>query len=99
MFPARYDDRFHPKMPTVGVRLSDGAARSYPASEVDRAGGRVAELFEGREVVLSYDRVSRTFHVQAPPDVEIVEGFWFAWSAFHPAATVFVAPGAGESPP
>lgn len=99
MFPARYDERFHPKMPTVGVRLADGAARGYPASEVDRAGGRIAERFEGREVVVSYDRVSQIFRVQAPPDVEIVEGFWFAWSAFHPEATVYVAPIARESPP
>ena len=25
--------------------------------------------------------------------IEVVEGFWFAWSAFHPDTTLFTAPG------
>lgn len=30
-FPARVDPRYHPKMPTIGMRLGLGASRAYPA--------------------------------------------------------------------
>ena len=31
--------------------------------------------------------------VDAPPEVEIVEGYWFAWAAFPPETSVFTARG------
>ncbi len=36
-----------------------------------------------------------TFDVTAPSDVEVGEGFWFAWAAFHPETSVA---GARETP-
>lgn len=90
-FPVPLDRRYHPKMRTLGVRLAGGAARAYPAIEVERAGGHAAESLDGRAVVVRYDAVQRTFHVEAPSDVEVIEGFWFAWAAFHPETTVFRA--------
>jgi hypothetical protein len=86
------DPRYSPKTPTVGLRLRSGAARAYPAVELLRAGGETDEDFEGRRVRVAYDAERRTFRVDAPPDVEIVEGYWFAWAAFHPRSSVFVAP-------
>jgi hypothetical protein len=43
-------------------------------------------------VRVAYDPEAQVFDVEAPPEVEIVEGFWFAWMAFHPEASVYTAP-------
>jgi hypothetical protein len=89
MFPAPLDGRYHPKMPTLGVRLPDGASRAYPAAELVRAGGAVDEDFEGRSLQVRYDPDAQVFDVEAPPEIEVVESYWFAWAAFHPEASVF----------
>ncbi|TDI95228.1 MAG: DUF3179 domain-containing protein [Deltaproteobacteria bacterium] len=91
MFPAPLDQRYHPKMPTLGLRLATGAARAYPAQEVQRAGGLVQESFEGHPVQVRYQTESKVFEVEAPLELEVIEGYWFAWAAFHPGTTVFVA--------
>jgi len=91
MFPAPHDRRYHPKMRTLGLRLPDGRARGYPLVELERAGGRVAESPFGKPVVVRLDSESQAFEVDAPEPIEVIEGFWFAWVAFHPEATVFVA--------
>ena len=90
-FPAPWDPRYHPKMPTVGVRLRSGEARAYPAAEVVAAGGDVRDRFAGHAIQVAYDPEEGSFHVEAPPGVEVIEGFWFAWSAFHPDTSVFAA--------
>jgi hypothetical protein len=92
LLPAPVDPRYHPKMPTVGIRAPGGSARAYPADEIERAGGRVEERFEGRSVAIVYHPGSRHFEVDAPEDLEVVEGFWFAWAAFHPETSVFESP-------
>ena len=94
LFPAPLDPRYHPKMPTLGLRIAGAGARAYPASELARAGDAVEEQFLGHRVRIAYDPDRRVFDVEAPPQVEVVEGFWFAWSAFHPETTVF----SGASP-
>ncbi|MEE9281364.1 MAG: DUF3179 domain-containing protein [Myxococcota bacterium] len=90
-FPAPVDPRYPPKTLTVGLRIADGSARAYPAPELTAAGGDVAETFEGHPIRVSYDSRARTFEVEAPPGVEVIEGYWFAWTAFHPESTVFLA--------
>ena len=50
------------------------------------------ETFAGHPVKIHLDPESEVFDVEAPSPVEVVEGFWFAWSAFHPGGSVFVAP-------
>jgi len=75
LFEVARDRRYHPKMPTLGLRTTDGAARAYPAIEVVRAGGAIEERFAGH-----------------PESVEVVEGYWFAWAAFHPETSVAGAP-------
>jgi len=92
MFPVARDARYHPKMRTVGLRVPGGPARAYPLDEIRKAGGRVQESFAGSEVQIRLDPDSQTFVVEAPAPLEIVEGFWFAWVAFHPETSVFVSP-------
>ena len=98
-FPAPRDARYHPKMPTAGLRLPGGPARAYPAEELVRAGGRVRERFAGRPVSVAYDADEGLFRVEAPPEVEVIEGYWFAWAAFHPETEVFRAAPARPEPP
>jgi hypothetical protein len=90
-FPAPLDDRYHPKMLTVGLRIPGGAARAYPSAEVVRAGGSVEESFEGHPVRIVFDAAAKTFAISAPAAIDVIEGFWFAWAAFHPETTVYTA--------
>jgi hypothetical protein len=90
-FPVPRDPRFHPKTPTLGLRLANGAARAYPAPELRRAGGQVEENFQGHTVVIRLEGEAGHFAVEAPEPVEVIEGFWFAWAAFHPETSVFTA--------
>ena len=91
-FPAPRDPPYHPKMRTLGLRVPGGPERAYPLKEVLRAGGEVEESFASHRVRVRADPESGVFDVDAPPPIEVIEGFWFAWSAFHPGGSVFVAP-------
>jgi len=88
--PAAPDDRRHPKERTVGLR-SGGRARAYPRSELRRAGGVVEETFAGVKVRVSLEPETGAFAVEASDGIEVVEGYWFAWRAFHPGASTFSA--------
>jgi len=91
LFPVRQDRRYHPKMRTIGLRLVSGEARAYPAAELERHGEILVESFEGHEVRILYDVERKRFGAEAPPEVEVIEAYWFAWVAFHPATTVYQA--------
>lgn len=97
LFPAPRDPRYHPKMPTLGLRVPGGPARAYPAQEVAHAGGRVEELFAGELVVVRFDSSSGGFRVEAPDRLDAIEGYWFAWMAFHPESSVFVSSPTGRT--
>jgi hypothetical protein len=92
LFPVKYDERYHPKMPTLGLRLADGTARAFPAVELVKAGGTVSDAIGPHAVRVGYDPEEQVFAVEAPDEVEVIEGFWFAWFAFHPGTSVFTAP-------
>ena len=96
VFPVDRDERYHAKMPTLGLRKEAGVARAYPARELVRAGGEVTEEFAGQRVSITYDPETQLFRFDVPPEIEVVEGYWFAWIAFHPQTTVFVTPRAGR---
>jgi len=92
-FPVKADTRWHPKMPTLGLRIPNGPSRAYPGEEIARAGGRVEDLFSGQRVLVSYDPKTKHFDFEIPEGIEVVEGFWFAWMAFHPESSVFESDG------
>jgi hypothetical protein len=92
-YPVKADVRRHPKMPTLGLRIPNGPSRAYPGEEIARAGGRVEDVFSGQRVLVSYDSKTRHFDFEIPEGIEVVEGFWFAWMAFHPESTVFESDG------
>jgi hypothetical protein len=86
------DPRYHPKQTTLGLELN-GTHRAYPYVELDRAGGRVEEVFAGEVLIVHYDRASQSAWIETPTGerVPTVESFWFAWMAFHPDSSVFEA--------
>ena len=92
LFPVTLDRRYHPKTPTVGLRTRGGRARAYPADELRRAGGVAEERWGGGAVRVAWSEERGVFEVEAPDDVEVVEGFWFAWAAFHPETEVWTPP-------
>lgn len=91
LFPVRVDPRYPLRTSTLGLRSSDGRARAYPAPEVKKAGGIVREVFAGLEIEVRYDARRGEFKVEAPGPIAVIEGYWFAWLAFHPDSSVFVA--------
>jgi hypothetical protein len=93
-FPVKADNRRHPKMPTLGLRIPNGPSRAYPGEEIARAGGRVEDVFSGQPVSVTYDSRTKRFDFEVPEGIEVVEGFWFAWAAFHPETSVYTATGA-----
>ena len=101
LFPiSGLDRRYPPKMRTVGLRLPDGSTRAYPVREVEAAGGMIAEHFRGHAIRVGWDPATETFDVEVPPDVEVIEGFWFAWAAFHRDTSVAVGKAAsGQGDP
>ena len=92
-FRAPHSKEFHPKTITLGLRAGS-EARAYPAPEVEAAGGVVTERFAGAEVTVRWEPENRGFSVDKPDSIDAIQGYWFAWSAFHPETSVFRAPAA-----
>lgn len=101
-FPAKFSPRYHPKEPTLGVRTRGGATRAYAKTEVRKAGACARDEFEGQMLLVRWLHDERSFDVQFEepvpkgprtqiPKIEVVEGDWFAGSAFHPETSVFEA--------
>jgi hypothetical protein len=96
LFPIEARDRrFHAKELTLGVSAG-GKQRAYLASLLTRNGGRAEDSFEGRKIAVSYESDRGVFEWQAPDDVEMTEGYWFAWKAFHPETSIWKDPGRVE---
>lgn len=89
LFPVPLDRRYHPKMRVVGLRLADGRARVYPLVEIERSEGPVRDRFGGHAVRVAHG--PEGFVVEAPGEIDVVEGYWFAWMAFHPESSVYRA--------
>ena len=87
IFPAPVDRRYHRcRLWAFGSREKDPAPTPPPSSPELAARSRSAFL-------AAADPDRQVFAVQAPPEVEAVEGFWFAWAAFHPETSVYTAAG------
>lgn len=101
-FPVRArDDTYHPKAMVLGVE-ADGTTRAYLSTAVTAAGGRVRDEVAGHTLELVYDVDQAVFSWEAPPELRVTEGFWFAWKAFHPDTGVWEpeeAPEPAAAPP
>lgn len=96
-FPVKArDDAHHPKEMALGVE-AEGVARAYLSTAVTAAGGRVRDEVAGHTLELVYDVEEAVFSWEAPPELRVTEGFWFAWKAFHPDTEVW-QPEEGTAP-
>jgi hypothetical protein len=97
-FPVKArDDRHHPKEMALGVE-ADGEVVAYLSSVVTAAGGSVRDEVAGHPIELVYDVEQAVFSWEAPPELRVTQGFWFAWKAFHPDTRVW-EPGAPSQAP
>jgi hypothetical protein len=85
--------RYHPKEQVLGVEIG-GKFKAYPFSELSRAGqAQIEDRFNGRTLRIRYDRDNRSARAydEKGRQLPAINGFWFAWYAFHPETEVFTA--------
>ena len=86
-------DNYHPKEVVMGLEV-DGVYKAYPFIELEKQGkNRFSDTVNGQEYNFDWDGENRSLTVTNPQGDEIagIQGFWFAWFAFHPETQVFKA--------
>ncbi len=84
-------DIYHPKERVLGLEI-DGKFKAYPFSEIDRAdSASISDRFAGKEITINWDRKNQraTLSDKSGKQFPAIEGFWFAWFAFHPQTEVY----------
>ncbi len=88
-------DSYHPKEIVVGLGI-DGVYKAYPFIELDRQGkNSFSDNVNGTRFNFDWDSANRSITITdgAGKEVAGIQGFWFAWFAFHPDTEVFKAEG------
>ena len=86
-------DNYHPKEVVVGLGI-DGVYKAYPFIELDKQGKeRFSDSVNGTRFNFEWDSENRSITItnDAGEAVAGIQGFWFAWFAFHPDTEVFKA--------
>lgn len=89
-------DNYHPKEVVLGLGF-DGVYKAYPFIELDKQGkSRFSDSVNGTRFNFEWDTDNRSITVTDTTGraVAVIQGFWFAWFAFHPDTEVFKASGA-----
>ncbi len=87
-------ETYHPKEEVLGIEVN-GEFKAYPFVELDKLGkSSFEDEFNGSRYRVHWNAESRSARVTAngsasAPDA--IQGFWFAWFAFHPETRVFTA--------
>ena len=85
--------RYHPKERVMGISIN-GKHKAYPFAELAKLGRTsLQDQFQGQQLHLEIDVPNRDGSIKdaTGKPLELVNGFWFAWYAFHPDTEVFVA--------
>ena len=94
-FPVTARSRaYHPKERVLGISVN-GKYKAYPFAELGKLGKTtLKDQFEGQSLTVNFDVANRDGEVldASGKPLELVNGFWFAWYAFHPETAVFKAP-------
>ena len=88
-------DTYHPKEIVVGLDV-DGIFKAYPFIELDKQGKtRFSDSVNGTSFNFAWDSENRSITITDAGDQQVagIQGFWFAWFAFHPDTEIFKAPG------
>lgn len=93
-FPVSKESRaYHPKERVLGIEIN-GQFRAYPFEELAKLGSNVLQdAFAGQNLTVKFDVENRDGEITDVNGkaVHAVNGFWFAWYAFHNDTTVFKA--------
>lgn len=84
-------DYYHPKERVLGLEVNDHF-KAYPFSEIDKANSSLLkDNFAGQTFNIHWDRNNQQASItdSAGKEMLAIEGFWFAWFAFHPDTEVF----------
>ena len=88
-------DTYHPKEIVAGLAI-DGVYKAYPFIELEKQGKqRFSDSVNGTKFNFDWDTNNRSISISdaAGKPVASIQGFWFAWFAFHPDTEVFKAAG------
>ncbi len=88
-------DNYHPKEVVVGLGV-DGVYKAYPFIELDKQGKkRFSDSINGTRFNFEWDSANRSISISddSGEAVASIQGFWFAWFAFHPDTEVYKAAG------
>ena len=90
---AKAPDDYHPKEVVLGLGV-DGVFKAYPFIELDKQGkARFSDSINGTRFDFDWDAENRSISITNSQAQQIagIQGFWFAWFAFHPDTEVFKA--------
>lgn len=91
----RAPEIYHPKELVVGIEV-DGAFKAYPFIELEKnAKSSFTDKLNGKNFTIKWDSENRAVSIFDAGGKEVagIQGFWFAWFAFHPDTEVFRASG------
>jgi len=86
-------DNYHPKEIVVGLDV-DGVYKAYPFIELDKQGmSRFSDSVNGSRFDFAWDSTNRSITITDSNGKPVagIQGFWFAWFAFHPDTEVYKA--------
>jgi len=86
-------ETYHPKEQVFGVEFN-GIYKAYPFIELEKNGSpRFKDTVNGVDVTINWDTTNQSVALSDSNGVRIagIQGFWFAWFAFHPDTLVFQA--------
>jgi hypothetical protein len=89
----RAPDTYHPKEQVIGLEI-DGVFKAYPFAELEKNNqSQFKDSVNGVSITIDWDSTNRSvelFH-SSGKRIAGIQGFWFAWFAFHPDTLVFKA--------
>ena len=93
-FPINAKSRkYHPKERVMGISIN-GKYKAYAFVELAKLGTTTfQDQFEGQQLTIEIDVPNRDGQIKDAngKPLDLVNGFWFAWYAFHPETAVFEA--------
>jgi len=88
-------DYYHPKEVVLGLGI-DGVYKAYPFVELEKQGkSRFNDKVNGNRFSFIWDSTNRSITITDSNGQQVagIQGFWFAWFAFHPDTEVYKAGG------
>jgi len=89
----RAPDTYHPKEQIIGLEI-DGVYKAYPFAELEKNNqSQFKDSINGVSITIDWDSENRSVELFDSSGGRIagIQGFWFAWFAFHPDTLVFKA--------